>query len=391
MLFDDVFENLFKSLYNEFLQKVAKTDDFKEIMLFCFKSSFNLIINNKIRPLDLLQKNFKVLKEISDSKNKSILDCLTLNLNDDINEMIKTNENNPWIDNIWEEIIEYLSYLFKNNFPRELVENDIWKYMEDKKEPISFEGCNFSIFENHKFTAYKCRFTLNLMKLMQRILKSTFLPQKSVKELFTLIDMSADLSLNFNNQSLNRFLLWKKGYFSDINFLPSLHIFEINVLLAKFLYYKKNLSKDNTKIFDFCILIFKNYLEKIDTLEDAFRSYVTDDKLFMEEEELNMYFKIKNFEEKQMAIEFIYNLINDHVNVFLKDCELEQYGNLPIFNELIEAIIDYLPKAEIKNYLKFAPVSLLKIDNSGNNLNKLKPNIDIGGVLKKLIKVTRNK
>lgn len=120
ILFDDVIQTLFKSLYKEFLDKATKTEDFKEIMLFCFKSSFNLIINNKIRPLDLLKKNFEVLKEISDSKNKAILNYLTLNLNDDINEMIQSNADNPWADSIWEEIISYLSYLFTNNFPIEV-------------------------------------------------------------------------------------------------------------------------------------------------------------------------------------------------------------------------------------------------------------------------------
>ena len=272
-----------------------------------------------------------------------------------------------------------------------MVENEIWNYMEKQKQPVSFENCNFNIFENHKFTAYKCRFTLNLMKLMQRILKSTFLPRKSVKELFSLIDRSADLSLNFNDKSLNRFFLWKKGYFSDINFLPSLHIFEINVLLAKFLYYKKNLSKDNTEIFSYCIKIYKNYQEKIDMLEEAFVSFVTEEKLFMEEKELNMYFKIKNFEEKQMAIEFIYNLVNEQVNAFLNSCDFEEFGNLEVFGDLINAIIDYLPKAEIKNYLKFASVNLLKIENNENNLNKLKINVDVKKALRKLIAVTRNK
>ena len=120
MLFDEVFDKLFKSLYTEFLRKSQNSDDFKEIMLFSFKSVYNLVINNKIRPIDLLKKNFAVLKEVSASHHKAILDCLTLNLNDDINETIKISKENPWIDQIWEEIIDYVSYLFDNNFPAEV-------------------------------------------------------------------------------------------------------------------------------------------------------------------------------------------------------------------------------------------------------------------------------
>ena len=120
MLFSEVFDKLYRSLYTEFLKKSQNPDDFKEIMLFTFKSVYNLIINNKIRPIDLLRKNFEVLKEISASHNKAMLDCLTLNLNDDISETIKISKENPWIDQIWEEIIDYIAHLFNTNFPSEV-------------------------------------------------------------------------------------------------------------------------------------------------------------------------------------------------------------------------------------------------------------------------------
>jgi len=38
-----------------------------------------------------------------------VLDCLTLNLNDTISIAANTSEENPWIKEIWEEIITYLA------------------------------------------------------------------------------------------------------------------------------------------------------------------------------------------------------------------------------------------------------------------------------------------
>ena len=257
--------------------------------------------------------------------------------------------------------------------------------MEDKPLSINFSEIKVEIFKNHEFTAYKCRFTLNLMKLIQKILKSTFLTQKCVKELFSLMDKSGELSVKFNNNSLFRFVLWKKGYFSDINFLPSLHIFEINVLLAKYHYYKKNLSKDNTRIFDFSVAIYQNYIEKVQALDEAYTNLRTETVKFFDEAEINKYFKVKNFEEKQMAVDFIYHLLNDNVNIFLNEVDLEDYKELQTFNKLVDVLIDYLPCSDINRYLKFAPVGFVTSDKPDNNISKLKNNVDMRTVLRKLI------
>lgn len=56
-----------------------------------------------------------------------VLDCLTLNLNDTISIAANTSEENPWIKEIWEEIITYLASLFEMFFPKELTMNEIWK------------------------------------------------------------------------------------------------------------------------------------------------------------------------------------------------------------------------------------------------------------------------
>lgn len=262
--------------------------------------------------------------------------------------------------------------------------------MEKRPTPVNFAEINVEIFKNHEFTAYKCRFTLNLMKLIQKVLKSTFLTQSCVKELFNLMDKSSDLSTKFNNNSLFRFVLWKKGYFSEINFLPSLHISEINVLLAKFYYFKKNMSKDNTHIFDFCISIYINYIEKIQMLDDAYNLVKNSATKDIEEAEINKYYRVKNFEEKQIAIDFIYHLLNEQVNTFLNEIDLNEYKHLSAVDQLTDVLINYLPIADINRYPRYAPVGFVTGDKSENNMSKLKNNIDMRRVLKTLIQLKRS-
>lgn len=69
-----------------------------------------------------------------------VLDCLTLNLNDTISIAANLSEENPWIKEIWEEIIKYLAQLFEMFFPQELTENDLWKEVSDKSKtlPLKF-------------------------------------------------------------------------------------------------------------------------------------------------------------------------------------------------------------------------------------------------------------
>ncbi len=180
---------------------------------------------------------------------------MILNLNDIIFLSVDF-EQNAWIEEIWNQLIEYLSKLFRDNFPNELTQNEIWEQMGFIQTPLAFIQIRAEIFENKEFTSFKCRFILNLIKLIQIILKNTELSQQSTKFLFELMDNFLSLSHRFDENPLNRFILWKKGYFSDKESLPSLYIFEKNVFIAKFYYYKKKLSKDYTKIFEFVHQIF---------------------------------------------------------------------------------------------------------------------------------------
>lgn len=261
--------------------------------------------------------------------------------------------------------------------------------MASQSPPIAFGDIKAEIFKAHEFTAYKCRFTLNLMKLVQKILKSTYLTQECVAVLFRLMEKSAELSATFNGNSRFRFVLWKKGYFSDINFLPSLHIFEINVLLAKYLFFKKNLSVENPRIFEFVVGVYENYIEKVAALEDAFVSFRADTAQEFAEPEVNRYYKLKNFEEKQMAVDFIYHLLNEQINTFLVDADLTAYAHLEVFDKLIDVLIDYLPVSDISRYAKFAPVGFVTGEKAENSISKLKDNVNVKDVLRKLIQLRK--
>lgn len=76
--------------------------------------------------MKLLKHLFEFLTDISNTENKMILDCLTLNLNDTISIAANLDDENPWLKEIWEEIIIYLTTLFQRFFPSELTNNPLW-------------------------------------------------------------------------------------------------------------------------------------------------------------------------------------------------------------------------------------------------------------------------
>jgi hypothetical protein len=119
LLLETVFEKLYKIISQEILNGTKYLEDFKEIFIFTMKSIYVLILDNKIRPVDLIRKNYELLYNISKCQNRTLLDLLILNLNDNIAETIKLTDN-PWIENVWEELIEYLTKLFEDYFPNEV-------------------------------------------------------------------------------------------------------------------------------------------------------------------------------------------------------------------------------------------------------------------------------
>ena len=119
ILIENIFNRLYKNICDELLKSDQKNEDMKEIFIHVLKKVYVLLAGNQTKPVELIHRNYEILYNISKTQNKVILDLLMLNLNDVIGETIKLNEN-PWIDQIWEEPIEYLSKLFHDYFPSEV-------------------------------------------------------------------------------------------------------------------------------------------------------------------------------------------------------------------------------------------------------------------------------
>lgn len=204
------------------------------------------------------------------------------------------------------------------------------------------------------------------------------------------MDKSLGLAKLFNSKSLNRFVLWKKGYFTNRDSLPSLHIFEINVLLAKFFFYKKTLSREHLRLFPFVVEALRNYLEKCEVLEQALAGLRDQGNILLLEEDLNKEFKEKNFREKQTALLFMYDLLNEHICLFLTRLDLSEFGYLPVFDQLIDVIVDYLPKASVLAFTKFKCLRCLDCSDCEQRFGKLKKQVDLEALLKRLIQMKVN-
>lgn len=182
-------------------------------------------------------------------------------------------------------------------------------------------------------------------------------------------------------------VLWKKGYFTNRDSLPSLHNFEINVLLAKFFYYRKNLSAENQKVIPFITESIRIFLEKTDVLDQAFLGLKEQGNILILEEDLNKEFKEKNFKEKQTSLLFMYDLLCDHLFPYLIKFPFEDYGYLAEYDVLIDAIIDYLPKSNVLGFFKFKCLKCCECSECETRNTKIKKDISLEEVLKKLIKL----
>lgn len=350
------------------------------------KSVFNLSIGNKTKSVDLVHRNHELLYELSKSKFMPFLDQLTINLNENIAEAIKRAEN-PWIDGIWEEIIEYINKLFNDYLPRELIENDIFYEIDSKAQPIEFASLKAEMLPSPHFVAFKCRFVVNFMKLTQIILRNTTLSSKSTSELFKLIDQSLILSRTFNSKSLHRFILWKKGYFSNQNSLPSLYIFEINVYLAKFFHFKKIYSQENNEVLTTINDIFKNYLEKLELTDQAYDSIKDNSSKLISEDELSKEFKDKNYLEKQTSTVLCFDLITEHIGPFLSKVEIgDSFESLKKFDVLLDSLIEYLSRSNLHYYTHFKCLDCLQCKDCDQKLSRLKKITVLEEFLKALVK-----
>lgn len=366
------------------LSKRETVLELKEIFIFTMKSIFNLSIGTKSKSVDLVKRNHALLYELSRNKFMPFLDMLTINLNENISEAIKRADN-PWIESIWEEIIDYLNRLFLDYLPRELIDNEIFNEVDAKPLPVEFSSLEAKMLLNAQFVSFKCRFVVNFMKLAQIILRNTMLPSKSREELFKLIDNSLTFSKTFNSKSLHRFILWKKGYFSNQNSLPSLYIFEINVHLAKFFHYKKLFPSESTEVLQTIAVIFQNYLEKLEATESVLESIRDGKSKFLAEEDLNREFKEKNFVEKQTSTVLYFDIISDNIAPFLAKIDLSEQKDLSVFDVLLKELVEFVSRANIHYYANFKCLNCLNCQDCDSKFSRLKRNTVLEDFLKTLI------
>lgn len=119
ILLDSIFKKLYRGLCEQIGKQDANLEDFKEIFAHVLKKVYVLLAGNRTRPVELLHAQYELLYGLSKGQNKTVLDLLMLNLNDIVGETARLTEN-PWIDQLWEESIDYLGKLFNDYFPSEV-------------------------------------------------------------------------------------------------------------------------------------------------------------------------------------------------------------------------------------------------------------------------------
>ena len=206
-------------------------------------------------------------------------------------------------------------------------------------------------------------------------------------QVFRLIDKSLSFARLFNSKSLNRMVLWKKGYFTNRDSLPSLHNFEINVLLAKFFYYRKNLSAENLTVIPFITETIQNYLEKSDVLEQAYFSLKEGVQQLIVEDDLNKEFKEKNFKEKQVSLLFMYDLLSEHLFPYLVRFPFEEYAWGGDYDALVDVLVDYLPKSNLSGIQKLKCLKCTECGECEKQSQRLKKETSVEDILRKLIKL----
>jgi hypothetical protein len=207
-----------------------------------------------------------------------------------------------------------------------------------------------------------------------------------VTQVFQLIDRSLSFARLFNSKSLNRMVLWKKGYFTNRDSLPSLHNFEINVLLAKFFYYRKNLSPENLAVVPFVTQTIRNFLEKSEVLEQAYYALKEGTQTLIVEDELNKEFKEKNFKEKQVSLLFMFDLLSEHLFPYLVRFPFEDFPFSDDVDVLIDALVDYLPRSNLAGIQKLKCLKCTECADCEKQSHRLKKEMGIEDLLKRLIK-----
>ncbi len=102
-----------------------------------------------------------------------------------------------------------------------------------------------------------------------------------------------------------------------------------------------------------------------------------ENRIFFKEKNFNQEFKIKCFEEKQVAVTLFYNLINNNINPFLLELNLDDFDYLPVFDKLIDSLLNYLPHSQLDSNTKFKCFKCLSCEHCNSKTKRLKDPVDI--------------
>ena len=406
-LFKDSWKLLFEEVFHPLLlQTVAQLNphpqnkylqDFREIVLFALKNMYSFCLHNEELPLELIEMNFEVLLKICRKfkNNKFFLEIVILSLSQNITETSKLVDS-IWIDDIWAVLIRFLSSLFHDHIPTQLIENPLFQFIQDFKhslknkhasemrtpvkkqaqkvsdsfELINKENLNATKIKFHidfddtnlpsleidcKHAETQCRFVLNLMKLIEQVFKNTLLVESSSLALIDLAQDSKTLALAFNDNVLYRFVFWKKGYMYNRDCLPSLHSFEISVLRARFFYLKRLYGSENADMIGFIIETYKDFSSICGELKKTVMAYKGKPTLLFLNQEDDREFELHSLIDTQTRTLFLFDFVNEYIGGFLNKNETIVFQNENQNQELVDTLIDYLgtgPSMFHSNFLK---------------------------------------
>jgi hypothetical protein len=258
---------------------------------------------------------------------------------------------------------------------------------KSKKSHINLEDSEVpSLDIDCKYAETQCRFVLNLMKLIEKIFKTTKLVESSSLTLIELAQESKKLASAFNDNVLYRFIFWKKGYMYNRECLPSLHSFERSVLKARFLYLKRLYGSDNADMIEFIINTYRDFGLLCKKLEKAVMDFKTKPTMLFEKKEEDREFELHRLTDTQTRTFLMFDFVNETLGNFLLKTEINLFADDTQSTRLINQLVDFLsigPSMFYSNLLKC--VDCLGCNKCFAKTTKQRKFVDISPALKKLI------
>lgn len=302
------------------------------------RSTFKLLTSD-IKLFPAYSNYFELLYYLSKDCNIFYLDCLIINVNETVFYISKEFEAEQ-LKKLVKEIIYLICKIINDFIPAELNENELFECLEKEELPINLDKIVCNYFKNINIVSFKCKIIVNLKKMLLFIICNIELERDILEYIIKPVEKGIDLAIKFDSKPLFRYILWKKGYFSQQNSIPSLYAFESIAFLILFYEKKLNIKKEINLFFSTIknvLYRFLYYLKDIDILQEDSES---DNKIFLIDEEINRDFFKKAFLDKKNALILYSEVINEHFIKFLDQLEKEYFNQLACDQEFNEMVID---------------------------------------------------